>query len=127
MTNKHLVLGLVVASTLVILTSVKMRVRASEPSCYMQTNNGKLIDLTRLCGREASPKSAVPQASGADNPNAATGNPQMTSTPSNSTNVGKIDPNAPADNPLILRKTPSQLWNSLPDLPSPPVKGSTSP
>ena len=127
MTNKHLVLGIVVASTLVISTAVDISVRASEPSCYMQTNNGKLIDLTRLCGFKASPNEAVPQAAGADNSAAATGNPQMTPIPSNSTNVGKLDPNAPADNRLILRDKPSQLWNSLPDLPSPPVKEATSP
>lgn len=125
--NKHLLLGLVVASTLTISTTVIMSARASEPRCYLQTNNGKLVDLTKLCDRQTSPTpSPVPQAAGAENPATATGNPQKTVTPSTTPKVGKIDPNAPAITPRVWRDKPSDLWYTLPDLPSPPKKGSTS-
>lgn len=128
MTNKHnknLTIKFVVASTLAISTTVVMSARANELRCYMQTSDGKLVDLNKLCDRKSSP-SPTPQASGAENPAAATGNAQMTINSSDTPNVGKIDPNAPVKVPLVIRDNPSELWNTLPDLPSPPVKGPTT-
>ena len=129
MTNQHrkkLLLGIAFASSLAISTAIVTTTRANEPRCYLQTRDGKRVDLTKLCNKKAPPTSSMPQTPGVENPAAATGDPQKTVNFSNTRLNGKIDPNAPADNRQILRDKPSALWHTIPDLPYPPKKGATS-
>ena len=72
----------------------------AEALCSIKLSNGKTVDLSYLCGKKSS-------------------NP-MNSIPS-------IDLNAPSPVVLIGSPTPSELWNTLPDLKAPPESGQTEP
>lgn len=102
---------------------------SDDPLCYFQTRDGRQIDLSKLCDRPTSPipTPTMSQPSGAENPTTATGKPQPTPKPAETPKIGKLDPNAPVDNPVIRSSTPPAIWNAIPDLPSPPTKGRTTP
>lgn len=72
----------------------------ADPLCSITLSNGKTVDLSYLCGK------------GSSNP--------VNSVPS-------IDLNAPSSVVLITSPTPSELWNTLPDLEAPPEAGQTEP
>ncbi|MFM7601951.1 MAG: hypothetical protein ACKO7R_12265 [Pseudanabaena sp.] len=77
----------------------------AEPLCSVTLSNGKTVDLSYLCGKS--------------NPMSGKSNP-MNSIP-------LIDLNAPSPVVLIGSPTPSELWNTLPDLKAPPEAGQTEP
>lgn len=116
--------------TLVLSANIISGTNASEdPLCYLQTRDGRQVDLSKLCDRPTSPTPPVTmsQPSGAENPAAATGNPKQQLTPSTPPKIGDLrDPNARIDNPVIRSNKPPAFWNSIPDLPSPPAKGRTT-
>lgn len=85
--------------SLAVGTVTTLQVKADEPLCYLRTEEGNTIDLSHLCGY----------------------------TPSNShvEESEEIDLNAPVEINLPVSDTPSQLWNSIPNLPQSPVQGET--
>jgi hypothetical protein len=66
--------------------------------CYMQTQEGVVIQLSKICGK--SPADA---------------------TLSNA----MLDPNTPIQIELVGSEKPSALWNTIPDSPNAPTKGAT--
>jgi len=122
--------SIAVAWTLALSTTIVSSTNASEdPLCYLQTRDGRQVDLSKLCDRSTSPmpSDTTSQPSGAENPAAATGNPKQQLTPSTPSKIGDLrDPNARIDNPVIRSDKPPAFWNSIPDLPSPPAKGRTT-
>ncbi|MGI0491954.1 hypothetical protein ACN4EG_09085 [Alkalinema pantanalense CENA528] len=67
-----------------------------EALCEMETASGQTVDLSKICGKSSS---AAPRY--------------------------KLDPNAPAQIIMIGKDKPSELWNTVPDLPTPPKMGKT--
>lgn len=128
MNSKHFVPELAIALLLTISMDFMMSAEASEPICYLQTSEGKQVDLTGLCERQISPTPTVSQTSNPEKPTGTTGNSQMTPTTSsnNKAEIGRIDPKTPVNIPVVLLDKPPEWWYSLPDLPSPPVKGPTA-
>jgi hypothetical protein len=115
---------LILSSTLVGSASA-----SEDPLCYLQTGDGRQVDLSKLCDRPTSstPPATMSQPSRAENPAAATRNPKQQLTPSSPPKIGNLrDPNARIDNPVIRSNKPPAFWNSIPDLPSPPAKGRTT-
>lgn len=99
--NKNLlILGGLTLSTASLLAAATIGVKANDPICQMQTNDGRSTDLSAICGK---------------------GNTEPASS------LGQIDPNAPVVSPLVKSDKPSELWNTLPDLPTPPQQGTTVP
>lgn len=121
--------SILAVSTLALSTAiVSSAIAGEDPLCYIQTRDGRQVDLSKLCDRPTSPTppTSMSQPSGAENPADATGNPRQTLKPAETPKIGTIDPNAPAINPVIRSSTPPPFWNSIPNLPSPPVKGRTT-
>jgi hypothetical protein len=101
MATKTITLGLLSIFTVSMLTAFAMHVRASDPLCYIRTSDGKVTDLSRLCNQPASQTPAA-QTDG-------------------------IDLNAPVTGLPVGSEAPSELWNSISDLPLPPTQGATTP
>lgn len=118
-----LLLGLVTTSILITATAFVSGASANELLCYIQTRDGRQVDLSRICNQKTSPTPAESEAANTSHLTAAPTNPQ---TNPNQSKIPAIDPKMPAKVPLVLKDKPSALWNSVPDLPYPAMKGPTT-
>ncbi|NJM47155.1 MAG: hypothetical protein HC860_14130 [Alkalinema sp. RU_4_3] len=100
MKKVFLLLGLIASSSLAITVlwprSQAVAQAPSDSVCQLTTTNGQSLDLSQLCGKS-----------------------------SNSPTMISIDPNTPVPVQMVGQSKPSELWNSLPDLPAPPQAGKT--
>lgn len=122
--NRYLLLlGLVTTSISIATTALTSGASANELLCYIQTRDGKQVDLSRICNKKASPTPLTSEATSTSRPNPTSTNPQ---TAPNQPKIPTIDPKTPAKVPLLLKDKPSALWNSVPDLPYPAIEGATT-
>jgi hypothetical protein len=117
-----LLLGLVTTSISVVATAFISSASANELLCYLQTRDGQQVDLSQMCNKKTSPTPAKPETTNTSHPTTAPGNLQ---TAPNQSKIPVIDPKMPAKVPLVIKDKPSALWNSVPDLPYPAIKGRT--
>jgi hypothetical protein len=97
-------------------------VSANELLCYIQTRDGKQVDLSRICNKKTSPTPGIPGTTNINHPTTTPANSQAIP---NESKIPAIDPKMPVKVPLILKDKPSALWNSVPDLPYPAIEGRT--
>ncbi|MBE9033425.1 hypothetical protein IQ266_27215 [filamentous cyanobacterium LEGE 11480] len=76
--------------------SMQSNVQAHDSSCYMKSQDGKLTDLSSICGKS-----------------------------SNAAQSEELDPDTPITIKLPSSDKPSALWNTVPDLPNAPQQGET--
>lgn len=97
-----LLLSLIATSSLTVAVLWPRTQAVAQPTsdalCQLTTTDGQNLDLSQLCGKS-----------------------------NNATTMISIDPNTPIPVQMVGREKPSELWNSLPDLPTPPEAGKTKP
>jgi hypothetical protein len=100
MKKAFLLLGLIVSSSLAITAlwprSQAVAQSSSDSVCQLTTTDGQSFDLSQLCGKSSSLPTMI-----------------------------SIDPNTPVPVQMVGKDKPSALWDSLPDLPTPPEAGKT--
>lgn len=122
--NQYLqLLGLVTTAILISTTAFVSGASANELLCFIQTRDGKQVDLSRICNQKTSPTPAQPETT---NTSPSTITPNNLRTVPNQSKIPAIDPKMPVKVPLVLRDKPSALWNSVPDLPYSAIEGLTT-
>jgi hypothetical protein len=100
MKKVFLLLGLIATSSLAVtILWPRSQAVAQAPSdsvCQLTTTNGQSFDLSQLCGKSSDLPTMI-----------------------------SIDPNTPSPVQMVGKDKPSELWNTLPDLPAPPQAGKT--
>ncbi|OUC14410.1 MAG: hypothetical protein B0A82_12380 [Alkalinema sp. CACIAM 70d] len=101
MHQKQIVLGSVAIVLLGAAVSWGIASRANpqpqqDSLCEMENTSGQTVDLSHICGKSSSPAPRY-----------------------------KLDPNAPAQIIMIGKDKPSELWNTVPNLPTAPKMGKT--
>jgi hypothetical protein len=82
-------------TTSIIATIAVATANSTNTTCFMETSNGKTIDLSSLCGQSST---ALPSL---------------------------IDPNMPVEIVMPSSDKPSVMWQSIPDAPTAPIAGGT--
>jgi hypothetical protein len=82
-------------TTSVIATIAVATANPTSTTCFMETSNGKTIDLTKICNQSNSAASSL------------------------------IDPNMPVQIVMPSSDKPSAMWQSIPDAPTAPIAGGT--
>jgi hypothetical protein len=90
-----LTIGSAITTSVIATIAVAMANPTQPKTCFMETTNGKTIDLTSLCGQSSTASSSL------------------------------IDPNMPVEIVMPSSDKPSAMWQSIPDAPTAPIAGGT--
>ncbi|MCY7322908.1 MAG: hypothetical protein LH660_14180 [Phormidesmis sp. CAN_BIN36] len=104
------VLGLLCVSAVLLTAGLAESAppQSDESLCQVTLPNGNTQDLSKMCGQ-------------------SNNNDPLPAIDLNTPSPVAIDLNTPSPVVLVGRKTPSQLWNTLPDLKEAPTPGKTKP